>query len=245
MIQDLHSHTYYSFCGKDSPEIVIETAIENGIEVLGICDHNYGIGMQQEEILLTNHATQLTNYQRCLETYYNHLKLLAEKYKDQIRLLIGIEVATINKPHLLLPKELDISLFDYCLIEHIDKPDTVVDDLFDFVTQCNFPTVGIAHTDIPTYLERTKQKPLDFFTKMANNNIFWEMNVNYDSIHGYHEHEYVCETLNNQTLIDILKTSGVKLSVGFDGHRIEDYLPERVINCCQKIASLGLNLVAI
>ena len=32
MIQDLHSHTYYSFCGKDLPEKVIETAINGGIE---------------------------------------------------------------------------------------------------------------------------------------------------------------------------------------------------------------------
>jgi predicted metal-dependent phosphoesterase TrpH len=27
MIQDLHSHTYYSFCGKDDPTDVIEAAI--------------------------------------------------------------------------------------------------------------------------------------------------------------------------------------------------------------------------
>ena len=27
MIQDLHSHTYYSFCGADTPEQVVETAI--------------------------------------------------------------------------------------------------------------------------------------------------------------------------------------------------------------------------
>ena len=28
MIQDLHSHTYYSYCGKDSPEAVIKNAIK-------------------------------------------------------------------------------------------------------------------------------------------------------------------------------------------------------------------------
>ena len=27
MIQDLHAHTYYSFCSDDTPERVIETAI--------------------------------------------------------------------------------------------------------------------------------------------------------------------------------------------------------------------------
>ena len=29
MLQDLHSHTYYSYCGKDSPEQLIKTAINN------------------------------------------------------------------------------------------------------------------------------------------------------------------------------------------------------------------------
>ena len=28
MIQDLHSHTYYSFCGKDSPSAIVEAAID-------------------------------------------------------------------------------------------------------------------------------------------------------------------------------------------------------------------------
>ena len=31
MIQDLHSHTYYSFCGKDNPESIINAAINGGI----------------------------------------------------------------------------------------------------------------------------------------------------------------------------------------------------------------------
>ena len=44
MIQDIHSHTYYSFCGGDRPEEVVEKAIAGGIELFGICDHNYGGG---------------------------------------------------------------------------------------------------------------------------------------------------------------------------------------------------------
>ncbi|MBE7027052.1 MAG: phosphatase, partial [Ruminococcaceae bacterium] len=34
MIQDLHSHTYYSYCGQDSPEAVIQNAIKNDIELV-------------------------------------------------------------------------------------------------------------------------------------------------------------------------------------------------------------------
>jgi len=44
MIQDLHSHTYYSFCGIDKPEAIVEAAIAGGIELFGITDHVYGVG---------------------------------------------------------------------------------------------------------------------------------------------------------------------------------------------------------
>ena len=44
MIQDLHAHTYYSFCGKDDPCEVVEAAIAGGIELFGICDPHHGIG---------------------------------------------------------------------------------------------------------------------------------------------------------------------------------------------------------
>ena len=51
MIQDLHSHTYYSFCGADTPEAVVETAIAGGIELLGITDHSHGVGMGRRQLL--------------------------------------------------------------------------------------------------------------------------------------------------------------------------------------------------
>lgn len=243
MIQDLHSHTYYSFCGKDAPEVVIENAIENGIELLGITDHNYGIALQWPDTMASDKERRRKDYQRCLDAYLSHMKLLAEKYKDQIRIVVGVEINTRNHDDLCLPKGLCLSGFDYCLIEYIDHHETEVDDLFEYVDQLECPCVGLAHTDIPAYLEHTKQNSLDFFKKMADHNMFWEMNVNYDSLHRYREHEYVSRSLEDQRLIDTLKASNVKLSVGFDGHRIEDYSATRVIDCCKKVTSLGLNLI--
>ena len=32
MIQDLHSHTRYSNCGRDEPALVVEAAIQGGID---------------------------------------------------------------------------------------------------------------------------------------------------------------------------------------------------------------------
>ena len=47
-IIDLHSHTYYSNCSNDNPRELIKTAIQNNIDVLGINDHNYGIGDRKD-----------------------------------------------------------------------------------------------------------------------------------------------------------------------------------------------------
>jgi histidinol phosphatase-like PHP family hydrolase len=50
MIQDLHSHTYYSFCGKDTPEEIVEAAIAGGIELFGISDHAHGVGNARHDV---------------------------------------------------------------------------------------------------------------------------------------------------------------------------------------------------
>jgi len=64
---------------------------------------------------------------------------------------------------------------------------------------------------------------LDFFRKMAEVGIFWEMNVSCDSIHHYKEHAYVRDFMVNQKKQELVKQAGLYLSVGFDGHRCEDY----------------------
>ena len=40
----------------------------------------------------------------------------------------------------------------------------------------------------------------------------------------------------------IIRESGVRLSVGFDGHRVEDYLPDRVAHYCGRITEMGIKL---
>ncbi len=205
---DIHSHTRYSDCGRDEPRVIIEAAIAGGITHFGISDHNYGIGERKEE-------------------YLKEINSLKEEYKDRITLYCGIEIATCND--FRAPKEgEDFSAFDYCLLEHIDNDNSVATDLFDFAASLGCP-VGIAHTDMFAYCEKKGFDPLEFFTKMAEAGIFWEMNVNYDSIHGFREHGYVLEFMNNEEQQRIIRESGVRITVGFDGHRVEDYLPDRVI----------------
>ena len=207
MIQDLHSHTRYSNCGRDEPEQVIEKAIEGGIELLGITDHNYGIGSRKKQ-------------------YLDELAEMQSAYKGKIRILRGIELSTL--PGQGPEKPEDIAPFDYCLIEHIDYDNTVLGTgVFDYARSLSIPA-GIAHTDLFGFAEKLGEDAFTFIKKFADCGIFWEMNVNYDSIHKYREHEYVKRFRESKEQQEIVRRAGLRIAVGFDGHRVEDYLAARV-----------------
>ena len=243
MVQDLHSHTYYSYCGKDSPEAVIKNAISNGIELLGICDHYYGIVMNRNGFVYESHEKKVQMHNNALKRYYEHIKTLAEKYKDSIKVWCGVEIATLDLGYTLLPDGVDVSMFDYCLIEHIQNKETTVSDVFDFVKRCGCKRTGLAHIDLPEYIASNGFDMDSFLQKMKQHDIFWELNVNYDSIHNYQEHQYVKDFFENDKLVEKIKKSGVKLSVGFDGHRLEDYIADRVITACNKLEELSIPMI--
>ncbi len=246
MIQDLHSHTYYSFCGKDKPEEIVEAAIEGGIELFGITDHAHGVGQGRRAVYrFCQNDLVFPDYERTLVRYFDHINLIKEKYKDKITILRGIEVNTQRTlPHASLPDGVDLSFFDYCLVEHLDYEDTITNgDLFAFARRCGCPKVGVAHTDLFAFINKIGADPLDYFKRMAEENIFWEMNVSYDSIHKYHEHEYVAAFFESEAQQRIIRESGVRLSVGFDGHRVNEYRADRVTDACRRIKDLGLKLV--
>ena len=246
MIQDLHSHTYYSFCGKDKPEEIIEAAINGGIELFGICDHAHGVGYGRSDLYIPAKEGKIFgDYGQTLVRYFDHIGAVKKNYADKINILRGIEINTQKTLEpVSVPANADISFFDYCLIENLDWEDSVTEgDLFTYAKKLNCPVKGVAHTDMFAHIEKLGEKPLDYFKRMAEENIFWEMNVSYDSIHRYREHEYVKRFLSDERQQEIVRKSGVMLSVGFDGHRVEDYLPERVKYFCDEFKKLGMNLV--
>ncbi len=243
MIQDLHAHTYYSFCSKDKPERMIETAIAAGVQLLGISDHNYGVGCARTEFCW-NHGTRLdADYEGTLTRYYDHMNLLRDKYAKKIKILCGIEVCTLKSEHsYALPNSADISFFDFALVENLDHPMSVTKgDLFAFAKRCGCP-VGVAHTDMFRFISERGEDPYRYFRKMAEQGIFWEMNVNYDSVHGFKTHDYVTEFFKNKQQQEIVKRSGVRLSVGFDGHACAEYKPQRVQTACKLIKDMGIRL---
>ena len=250
MLQDLHSHTFYSFCGGDEPEAVVDAAVAGGLDVIGITDHNYGVGYGRHNLFCMTAEAGVGDYERTLRRYYHHMNLVREKYEGRIRVLRGIELCTIhNEQHrnFYLPDDADISFFDYCLIENLDSPASVTGgDLFAYARRCGTPVVGVAHTDLFAHIARLGEDPLAYFSRMADANIFWEMNVSYDSIHNYREHEYMLrffsDTPEGAAQRDTVRRSGVRVSVGFDGHRVYDYRADRVADYCRRLTAEDIKM---
>ena len=243
MIQDLHSHTYYSYCGKDSPEAVIQNAIKNGIELMGISDHYYGVVMNRPGVTYDSDEHRVITHNNALKRYFEHIKTLAEKYKDYIEVWCGIEITAVDKGFTLLPDGVDVSMFDYCLIENFQLQGSVIDDVLAFAARCGCERTGLAHMDLPAFILSKGLDMNEFFKKMNEQNVFWELNVNYDSKHNYREHQYVKDFFKNGALIDAVKKSGMKMSVGFDGHLLEDYDADRVITACHKLEELSVPMI--
>ena len=207
MIVDLHAHTKYSNCGMDAPEELVLKMIELGVEAFGICDHNYGIGDREQE-------------------YLQLIKGLQKKYADKIKLFCGIEICT--RPGLAPPEGKTFAGYDYCLIEDLDNPESVMQgDIINYTRNFECP-IGIAHTDIFKFMSDNGLDRKKYLKQLALAGIFWELNVNYDSIHGYREHQYVQEFFKSTAQQTIVRDSGIYVSIGFDGHRLGEYDFNRV-----------------
>lgn len=220
LVHDIHSHTYYSACGKDRPELTIREAIEGGLSVFGYSDHNYGIGFDR------------------MEQYRAEMRAVGERHKDEIGTLVGVEIATVFDSCLQMPEYTEG--FDFCLIEHIDRGDSFVGrDIFKYREKLK-TRAGIAHTDLVSLAPRWGMTPKELLTEFAKNDIFWEMNVSYDRIHGFRRHGYVMDLLRDRRIQEAVAESGIRVSVGFDGHRFEDYKPYLVRDMCAFLQSLDI-----
>ncbi len=77
ILADYHTHTIYSH-GKGTIEDNVKIAISKGIETLGISDHSYKhltYGIKKNDIFKMREEIDLLN----------------EKYKDKIKILLGVE----------------------------------------------------------------------------------------------------------------------------------------------------------
>ena len=83
---DIHTHT--NFCdGKDTPEDMVLSAIEKGLDTIGILTHSY-VEFDLSACIMKDRQ----------EEFISEVNRLKEKYKDKIKVLCGIEVDYYSNP---------------------------------------------------------------------------------------------------------------------------------------------------
>lgn len=151
-IIDLHNHTNFSYDGISGINLLVENAIQNGVDVFGITDHEFSIGNRIEEyIKAVNDAKQ--------------------RYKGKITLLLGLEIGTRPYPEKFNP-EITRKL-DYCLFESLDDPRAMDFNDFLMLRKSFYCKQGLAHTDI---FRLSKRYGIDVLSILKRENIFWEIN---------------------------------------------------------------------
>ena len=215
MIIDLHNHSTWSRDGSDTMEALVENAIQNGIDVIGVSDHNYWIGKEH------------------LAEYRQAVYDLREKYKGSIKVLCGIEYSLINTAE-IEPEKLDE--FDYCLFEYYNHVIST-EEMMRIRNRTKCPA-GIAHLD---GFALSESEGVDVIKLWSENDVFWELNMNKDEIHGYSEHQYCKNLMSLPEQQQHIKKCGIKLSVGFDTHMLKDYDVNRIKSACDFIENNGFS----
>lgn len=164
---DLHNHTVFSYDGSNTPEEIIENAINHSVDVIGITDHQFSLEGR-------------------LPQYFEYIQHCKIKYMDKIKVLCGLEIGTRPKPYDLLSEA--AAQFDFVLFESLD--DLRAMDFFEFLEwrkrfKCR---VGLAHADIFAMSERYG---LDMLKVLKENDIFWELNTsgNYNYYYDFLSNE--------------------------------------------------------
>lgn len=211
VIMDLHNHTVFSYDGSNTPEEIIEHAILHGFDAVGICDHEFTIKDRLGE-------------------YIDYLLHCKEKYKKDIKVLVGLEVSMDPAPEDFMTQSTEG--LDYILFERLDKFNAT--DLYDFLAlrrEFDCP-VGLAHCDIFAMSERYG---VDMLEIMRRENIFWELNTSGN-------YNYYYDFLTNENKRNAVKCSGVGVSVGSDTHAIFEYRKKQIINANKMIRDMALPL---
>lgn len=95
ILKELHSHSTYCD-GKNTPEEMLLSAIEKGLEVYGFSGHGY-----------TSFDLRYCMSLEKTEAYKRDVKALKEKYKDRIEVLLGVELDVFS--------DHDTSDYDYVI----------------------------------------------------------------------------------------------------------------------------------
>ena len=93
--QNLHTHTIYCD-GTNTPEQIVEAAIEKGFDSIGFSGHSY---MSYDNYIFPDRTVE----------YKAHINRLKKEYEDRLKIYLGLEVDSFSGP------ETDLTGFDYLI----------------------------------------------------------------------------------------------------------------------------------
>lgn len=102
-MQDLHLHSEFSFDSYTDPEENIKSAIKNNIKIMAFTDH-IDIYCQNDE-----------NWSFDIDKYFSTIYKLREKYKNQIKILAGVEVGLAYENADKINQFIDENPFDFII----------------------------------------------------------------------------------------------------------------------------------
>ncbi len=159
---DYHVHTLWSD-GYCTPEQIIQAGTEIGLKEVCLTDH------------YSNFKPALTEAE--LSYYFKALNELKSKYKNSIKVFIGIEVDMISIPDL---KSLSLIEWDLVLFEYVFNTGNWQEHFNNInkFTKTTGIQTGLAHTRF-TRIPNSKFDSV--LVKILNNNIAIELNTGYQN----------------------------------------------------------------
>ena len=166
-----------------------------------------------------------------LGEYFEYLCYCRRRYEGKIKLLFGLEIGTRPKPNDFFASASEY--FDYVLFESLDSPTAM--DFYEFMEwqrlfKCRR---GLAHTDVFRLSERYG---IDVLDEMCRNDIFWELNVSGN-------YPYYYDFLTNPNKREIIRRSGISVSIGSDTHSVEEYRFKQLRRANELVHKLGNNII--
>ena len=102
-MQDLHLHSEFSFDSYTDPEENIKAAIRNNIKIMAFTDHMDNFCQNDRDISFD------------LEKYFSTIYKFREKYKNQIKILAGVEVGLACENADKINQFIDENPFDFII----------------------------------------------------------------------------------------------------------------------------------
>ncbi len=202
---DLHIHTKFSADSEEEPRAQIESAIEKGASVLCFTDHmDYDFGAEGDTFTFDP------------ESYFRALRPLADEYKDDLKVLIGVEFGM--QPHLR-------EKFEKLLKEWP----------FDYVIGSQHLVFGKDPYYRESFEGRTDREMIDrWFAEMSESlNVFPDIDAlaHIDYIFRYvsdREKRYPYDTFRKQIgeILSFLIREGISLEINTGGFRKMECIPD-------------------